>query len=318
LMADGSGGEPAAAWVLIDDGVVARFGSALAWSVRQGASSLDVVVDDVASPVGAAGVVARRAAAFGPTVRVWSVEGTSLAPALASPPVADAGEPPADLAELLKSHGLEVIWEHGVLRGEVLGLEVARTVGSQLEVGVGRHDRSARFEMRRGETLSAALAEAAAAVRDLRRPGAPRHPANTLARSRWLRSLMVARPEAYGFDRLRPVAPPLPWFDLPDAGPAPCVGFLVDKGAEVAGVAGGVGVGGGGGVMVVVVCSVGVDLDLVPTAADCRFLYGEDSPLYLVVPENDDLPVTRSLAARLSPPALVVTVPRGWEAGPGL
>ena len=232
-----------------------------------------------------------------------------MAPAVPALPVPDVFEPPpAELVSLLSAHGLEVIWEHGVLRGEVLGLEVARTVGDRLEVGVGRHDRTARYEMRPSESVSSALEEAAAAVRALRRRGAPAHPANTLARSRWLRSLLLSAPSSFGFASLRAVAPPLPWFDLPEAGPAPAVGVLQSSGAPV-----------------VAVCSVGVDLDLVPTAADCRLLYsspgtrssgsGAAPALCLVMPEGDDLPVTHGLAGRLDPPAQIVTVPRDWQDG---
>jgi hypothetical protein len=60
------------------------------------------------------------------------------------------------------------------------------------------------------------------------------------------------------------------------------------------------------------VASVGVDPDLVPAAADARLLHGAELPLLLVVPEGDDLSVTRGLAARLRRPATVVTVPRDW------
>ena len=298
----GSGDSPQA-WVLIDDGVVARFGSALAWASRFSVSSPEIIVDGSPS---APGIIARRAACFSPAPVVWAVSGTSLTVAAPAPPVPDSAEsPPAGLVSLLSSHGLEVVWEHGVLRGEVLGLEVARTVGDRLEVGVGRHDRSARFEMRPSESVDSALAEASAAVRGLRRPGAPSHPANTLARGRWLRSVLVSSPASFGFASLTPVAPPLPWFDLPEAGPAPAVGVSASSGAPV-----------------VVVCSVGVDLDLVPTAADCRLLYGagpagSGSELWLVIPAGDDLPVTHALAARLDPPARVLTVPRGWEAAGG-
>jgi hypothetical protein len=198
---------------------------------------------------------------------------------------------------LLAAHGLEVVWEHGVLRGEVLGLEVARTVGDHLEVGVGRHDRLARLEMRPGETLSEALDSAAAAVRRLRRPGAPVHPANTLARGRWLRALLVRSPQVVEAEALEPAPPPLPWFDLPEAGAAPAIGWRP------------------GGRRLVAVCSVGVDLDLVPAAADCRLALAPDADLVLVLPEGDDLPVTRDLAGALALPAEVVTVPRDWPAG---
>lgn len=289
--------------MLIDDGAVARFGPALAWADRQGAASLDVLVDGP-TPF-APSVVARRATCFDPAPSVWAVSGRALSPAVAAEPVAeDAFAHDPAVVELLEAQDLEVISEHGVLRGEVLGLEVARTVGDRLEVGVGRHDRIARSEMRPGETTSAALSEAARVVRSLRRVDAPIHPANTLARSRWLRAVLVRAPGLLGLSSLTPVAPPLPWFDLPEAGPAPAVGHL--RASEA----------GSPLTSVVVVCSVGVDLDLVPTAADCRLLYGSPpsaSKLWLVLPEGDDLPVTRALAARLSPPAEVRVVPRAWE-----
>jgi hypothetical protein len=282
--------------VLIDDGDVSRFGGVLAWSSRVGASSLDVFVDGSAA---APGIVARRARCFAARPTVWAVSGRSASVASPSPVVADLTPgPPADLVSLLSAHGLEVVWEHGVLRGEVLGLEVARTVGDQLEVGVGRFDRMARLEMRPSEDLSSALVEAAGAVRDLRRRGAPVHPANTLARSRWLRSVLVGSPSLAGCTALEPVAPPLPWFDLPEAAAAPCVGTLSD------------------GSPVVVVCSVGVDMDLVPTGADAWLMHGAGlgASLLFVVPEGDDLPVTRSLVAELTPPARLVTVGRDWDA----
>jgi len=72
-----------------------------------------------------------------------------------------------------------------------------------------------------------------------------------------------------------------------------------------------VGVDGDGAAMVVA-CSVGIDLDLVPFAADGREALGlGDARLVLAVPERDDHPVTRALAARLRNPAVVVPVPPG-------
>lgn len=207
-------------------------------------------------------------------------------------------EPLDEIVRLLVAHGAEPVLEHGVLRGEVLGLEVARMVGGQLVVGVGRHDRNARTEMRPGEDLGSALDEAVSAVRARRQPDAGRHPANTLARSRWLRSVVVAHPDLVGASSLEAVAPPMPWFDLPEAGAAPCVGRLVD------------------GSSAVVVCSAGIDLDVVPTAADCRLMYSPQGRLIIAVPEGDDVPVNRRLAAALARPADVVTVPRDWERTP--
>jgi hypothetical protein len=286
-----------AVWVLVDDGEVARLGAALAWAWRRNASSLHVIVQEGVAGAGAAGVIARRALEFAqPSVCVWSVDGRRLAEVVPAPPVLSPESADPELVSLLRAHGAEPVVEHGVLRGEVRGLEVARVVGGRLEVGVGRHDRSARAEMRPDEDMGSALDEAVAAVRDLRRPSAPRHPANTLARGRWLRSVACADPSVVGLRSLEPVAPPLPWFDLPDAGAAPAVGS------------------GSDGSRVVAVFSVGVDMDLVPTAADSRRLYSPSAQLVIVVPAGDDVPITRALAASLRAPAEVRTVPRGWEA----
>jgi hypothetical protein len=274
--------------VLIDDGSARRFGPALVWAWREGVEELHVLVEGVLG----AGVVARRAAELAIPPLVWTVSGWSLVPAVAAAELASAD--PVDLAwvEVLEAHGADAVVEHGVLRGEVLGLEVARVVdGGRLEVGVGRHDRHARAELWGDVDPGAALDEAVGAVRARRGAGAAAHPANTLARSRWLRAVVCARPALAGAGvPLRPVAPPLPLPDLTDNGAVPCVGDGL-----------------------VVVCSTGVDPDLVPTAADARRLYQPDARLVIVVPESDDHPVTVALAGALARPASVRTVPRGWE-----
>ena len=301
---DAEGGR---AWVLIDDGVVSRFGPALAWAWRQGVAELHVLVETAlpAGPGPASGVIARRAATMSSPPRVWDVQGRDVSVAAAAEifsveSVPANGRSSACLAryrDLLRDHGAEPVFEHGVLRGEVLGLEVARVVGDQLQVGVGRHDRLARIEMHPDQDLGRALDDAVGAVRARRRLGQPRHPANTLARGRWLRSIVCARPELVGARELLPVAPPLPWFDLPEAGAAPARGTSSP-----------------GGRSLVVVCSVGVELDLIPTAADSRLIHCPDAQLVVAVPEGDDVPVTRALAASLAVPAEVRVVPRGWEA----
>jgi len=281
------------AWVLIDDGSARRFGPALAWAWRHSVAELHVLLEG--EP--AAGVVARRAAEMAVPPTVWLVAGRELIPAVAAP-VACPEPLDAEVVryvEVLRAHGAEPVVEHGVLHGEVLGLEVAHVVNGLLEVGVGRHDRFARAEMRPGQPIGASLDETVASVRDRRRPGAAGHPANLLARSRWLRSVVCARPALVGGASLTPVAPPLPVFDLTHNGAVPSIGT------------------GPSGEPVVVVCSTGVDLDLVPTAADSRRLYRPDAHLVIVVPEGDDVAVTRALAAALARPAEVRTVPRAWE-----
>jgi hypothetical protein len=207
----------------------------------------------------------------------------------------DRAASPVDLsfAEVLRQHGAAPILEHGVLRGEVLGLEVARVVDDRLEVGVGRHDRAAQAEL--GGDPGPALAEAVATVARLRRPGVATHPANTLARSRWLRAVICSRPLLVGAVDLEPVPAPLPATDLTDNSAVPCVGLTA------------------GGEPLVVVCSTGIDPDLIPTAADSRLLHCPDARLLVVMPEGDDHPLTVALATALARPAVLLTVPRGWE-----
>jgi hypothetical protein len=265
-----------------------------------------VLVDDGGVGAGAArasGVVARRAAEWTDGPAVWRIEGRRLVPPPPAAVPASAPVPEAVLAfaEVLRAHGAEPVVEHGELLGDVLGLEVARVTpgaeGWHLEVGVGRLDRSARAEMRPGEADGAALEEVVGVVRTWRRASAPRHPANTLSRQRWLRAALVAEPSWAGAVHLTPIAPPRPSLGLRQGGAAPAAGTALDGGP------------------LIVVCSTGVDVDLVPVAADTRCL--RDGPhaatrLVLVVPEGDDYPVTRSLAAGLRHPAEVVTVRRDW------
>ena len=63
----------------------------------------------------------------------------------------------------------------------------------------------------------------------------------------------------------------------------------------------------------VVVCSVGIDLDVVPTAADARVLNNPDARVVIVVPERDDHHATRRLAERLIGPAEVIGLSGEWR-----
>lgn len=264
-------------------------GGALAWGRKHGVSSLHVVVDDAE----AAGVLARRAALFAlPEVSVSLADGTSLTPADAAPPAEQPSLAAADaeLAPLIVQAGADPAVEHGVLSGEVLGLEVCRVVDGRLQVGVGKHDREAHLLMHSDRPPVEALADAVRLVREVRTPDGPSHEMRRLAAERWLRTVVCRRPELVGVDRLEPVPPAVPRGDLRLPAPAPAVGDDV-----------------------VVVCSVGIDTDLVPTAADARLAYAPAARLVLVVPDADDHPLTRALATSLRSPAEVVTVPDDWR-----
>jgi hypothetical protein len=288
-------------WVLAGD--EPGLGAPLTWAQRSGVADLHVLVDpadNVADPPR----LARRAGEFAVGPGVWSVAGRALSPVDPAPPEDPSGADalPAEAAawaRVMIDVGVEPVVEHGVLRGDVLGLEVARLVpdgqgGWRLEVGVGHHDREARRELRPDEDPLDGLRHVAEVVRTWRSPDARTHPANTLAPERWLRSVLVERPHLVGAGALAAVAPPIDRADLRHRSPAPAAGADED------------------GEPLVVVCSTGIDVELVPAAADSRLLDGRDARLVIVVPEGDDHPVTRTLAGRLRRPAEVRTVSRDW------
>lgn len=288
------------AWVLADPEAdpSRSVGPALAWAGQRSCRDVHLVVD---GPV--AGVVARRASYFATPVRVSRLDGRTLTPATPTP-FEERQLPDPDalaLIGLLEEAGVDVSVEHGEILGEVLGLEMARVVpdeqtGARVEVGVGRHDREA-FGMLHGDVPTAnALRQVIDAVRAHRRAGAPAHPLNRLAGERWLRARLVAEPTRVGAKTLVPIEGTVRRAGVKDVVPAPAVGALDD------------------GTPVVVVASVGIDLDLVPAAADARAAHHPDAELVLVVPERDVHPVTERLAAALHHPARVVGLPGDWRA----
>lgn len=282
------------AWVLAEDAPVRALGPAAAWARQQGAHSVHVVAAE------ATGVLARRAALFAePRPEVFHVEGRTLLDAIPEPHVAEHEVPPEHrrFEELMLAAGAEPAVEHGVLVGEVAGLEVCRAVtdpmlGSvRLEVGVGAHDREA-FLLIHGEIPpEQALAGVVDAVSPHRRVGADPHPLNRLAAERFVRWMLLQRPELVGAQQLAPASPPVPRTNVKDA--VPCVAVGSDP----------------SGAPVVVVCSVGIDLDLVPFAADARARHAPEARLVLAVPERDVVAVTTALAARLAVPAEVIGLP---------
>jgi hypothetical protein len=283
-------------WVLLDERPERGLGAALAWARQQHVDDLHVLADTGAP------VLARRAAPIAAPPTIWAVEGRAVRavePAGFDEPVV----PPAEAdraADVLRQAGVDVVVEHGSIVGEVDGLEVARVVvderGARVEVGVGRHDREA-FALLHGEVPTPeALRSVVETVRGFRRAGAPAHPLNRLAAERWLRRRVIADPSIVGASDLVAVEGTLARDGVKDVMAAAAVG--TDP----------------GGAPVVCVASVGIDLDLVPTAADVRSRFAPEARLVLVLPERDALAVTRDLAAALARPAEVVARPGDWRA----
>jgi len=134
-------------------------------------------------------------------------------------------------------------------------------------------------------------------VRDLRRADAERHPLNQLVPERWLRAVLCRNPEAIGLTSLRPAPSAQKRRGLREVDIAVGTGEALD------------------GRSVVVACSVGIDLDLVPAAADARAAIDPEADLWLVLPERDDHPSSLRMAARLHDPARILSVPDTWRSG---
>ncbi|MGH9101488.1 MAG: hypothetical protein ACRDYD_00660 [Acidimicrobiales bacterium] len=285
------------AYVLVEDDAERSLGPAMAWAAAGGADDLVLLA------TAAGGWLARRAACFESPPDVLEVEGASLRPAVPEAPPGPKASALGDgdaqlLSEAALEAGAEPVTLDGTLRAEVDGLEVARAerddAGWYLAVGVGGHDRTAQRLLHGGRPPLSALQAAVSEVRRHRRGGAPSHPANQLAPERWLRATLVRRPEIVGARRLEPVEHPVLSPGLGSR--SPCAARGVD----------------GDGSPLLVVCSTGVDLDLVPAAADARSALGAGR-LVLAVPEGDVPPSTLSLARRLLEPAQVRLVPRSWR-----
>lgn len=278
-------------WVLVDERAERALGPAMAWAERQpDLSMLHVLLD------GDAGTVARRAAQFDCPITVWSVEGRALRLAVPSPlpwiePV------PADMLEFatqIEQAGAEPLCEWGALVGELRGLEVCRVIRSSetgramLAVGIGAHDREA-FAMIHGDRPpTEALAGVVTAVRPHRSAQAAPHALNRIAQERLLRARLTDDPALVGASVLLPAEPPVARANLKDA--TPCVASGFDATGEP----------------VTVVCSVGIDLDVVPFAADARLRH--PGRLVLVMPERDAHPLTLAILRHLREPAHLVTV----------
>jgi hypothetical protein len=284
LLVDGT------AWVLLADQPGSRLGAALLWSMRNEADRLGVIAEE------ATGLLARRAGAFAPPIEVWHAEGRTLLPAVPEPLMVSRPAPAhhESFRELITKGGAVPSVEHGVLVGEVRGLEVCRVVDdphletTRLEVGVGAHDREA-FQMLHGDVPTIeSLARIVETVAQHRRVGAPQHPLNRLAAERFVRWRIVEDPSLVGMTAVVPVAPPTPRANLKD--PVPCVA-----------------IGEGSDGRHVIVCSVGVDLDLVPFAADAVFAHHGDRVMF-VLPERDRVPATEQLAAAMRVPVAFATL----------
>jgi len=273
------------AWVLLTDRHDRGLGPALLWATHHLASALRVFTDKYADDL------ARRANFFNFDIKIYDV--SSNTPVLAAPSTVEIREISiADelFADFITTAGADLTREHGVLAGEVCGLEVCRVVHdelgeSRLEIGVGAHDREI-FQLLHGRTATIeSLRKVVHEVTSKRVANAVPHPLNQLGRERLLRHLLCASPELIAAVSLEPVSPPSPRANLKD--PVPCC-------------ARGVSCNGDG---VVAIFSIGVDPDVVAFGADARQQINPTADLVFVSPARDVVPPIVQLAKMLHRPA---------------
>ncbi|RLE19861.1 MAG: hypothetical protein DRJ50_11660 [Actinobacteria bacterium] len=282
--------------------------------MRQSATSLNLIGET------GTGVLARRSQQFAFPTSVWFPDERQLLPAIAAPFTEVPLPAPEHLAlrDVIEAAGAVATVEHGVVFGEVRGLEVCRVVdqptvglfselsdvssasaetlldtggaaglagreyeGVQLEVGVGVNDREA-FRLLHGNIPTVeALRGVVETVEAHRTVEAQQHPLNRLAQERFLRWRLGQEPALIGASEVVAAEPPVARPNLKD--PVPCVATAVADGRPA-----------------IVVCSTGVDLDLVPFVADVQAMY--DDPVIIVAPKRDLVPITNDLASLLNSP----------------
>ncbi|MCO5313478.1 MAG: hypothetical protein M9952_11165 [Microthrixaceae bacterium] len=295
---------------LIEEADRRSLGGALVWALRQRASLPGpirvVVIVDADEPT--AGHLAREATWFDVPVAVERIVGTASVP-VAAAPFEDRGEAveiPGEIHALVvgevddaASSGhrdVDVVVEWGVLRVEVLGLEVARVVpgdsagGVRLEIGIGKFDREIAAMMHAEVPPATALHNAVEIVRTYRHAAAALHPLRDLVAERWLRQIALADPSLVGARELFPIDSTLQPQSLRESQPASASGVAAD------------------GSPIIAVFGAGVDLDIVPHAADTRALHDPDATLIIVMPQRNILAPVVAVADALVSPARFVNL----------
>jgi hypothetical protein len=292
------------AWVYVTGRHERSLGPALMWALRNDANALKLFSSECA------GDLARISTHFDFVIEVFEVDAAGVA-RVAGPKIVEKIEVSvADemFAEFIKSAGADVVREHGVISGEVCGLEVCRVVratdsgefggagesgeasDSELEIGVGAHDRET-FKLLHGRTATIeSLRKVIAEVAARRAVGAQVHPLNRLARERMLRHYVCQSPQLVGAKSLQVAQPPIVRTNLKDVVPCCAVGVSLT------------------GEKVIVIFNVGVDPDVVSFGADARGQINGSAELIFAMPTRDIMPAVERVAQMLRRPARFVGV----------
>lgn len=274
---------PDAVWVFVENDPARSLGGVLAWA-HQFSLPLHVLVEKDSS------VVARQAQYFSLPISVWHVDERQLLPAIPEPQLPHVATQPDHLAfaPLITSAGADVVVEHGVVVGEVRGLEMCKVVTdaytgeARLEVGMGAHDREA-FAMVHGDLpTEKALRQVIDAVLPHRTAGADPHPLNSFGVERLHRWNAMQNPESLGFGSITPSEPPVQRANVKDA--VPCFA-----------------IGEANGDTTLLAFVHGVDLNVVPMALDAASR-SELTNVCIVARKKDIVPAIERVAEKSSVP----------------
>ena len=241
-----------AAWGIVDSEPHRSLAHIVLHAYRAHATQLTLVVHGEEALIHGA-AAARRAQWVRMSTTVCQLVERTPQPIESSAITAHPDPPPEhrDFIDQIRSAGAEVVIEHGIVCGEVAGLEVCRVVdgpeGAELSVGVGRHDRMAGEMLFGINGAQNRLAEVVDEVRARRRDDAEPHPLQRLAPERLLRQRLVADPSLVGADNLIPV----PGLDRKESVLSPSPAFAWDPSTRS-----------------VVMATTGLDLGAWPDAVD--------------------------------------------------
>ena len=214
---------------------------------------------------------------FGLDITIWIAEGKELVkhPHITPYQRIRVPEKARKLGAVLEKFDCRLLEEHGILRAEVHGLEVARVVQVEdglfeINVGVGEYDQSAHNTLNGTAGIERNLEEVIATVRKFRsKQGAP-HPLNRVLRSRWLMSEAVSNPDILGLEQLDFLESLLPSHGALRNEPCSAIGRKDES-------------------VTLVLAATGMDLSLVPQAGGQIRRHKPDSLIFLL-PERDQHP----------------------------
>lgn len=284
------------AWLLIDGDASRALGPSVAWTLSRspGISTMHLLAE-----VGS-GILARRAQLLNDNiaVTVWHTKERDILQALPEPPLPSvlAASSHLEFVDIIRGAGADPLVEHGVVVGEVRGLEICRVTDDadtgvvRLEVGMGAHDREA-FAMVHGDLPTAsALSDVVSSVSVHRADGAAPHPLNMFGAERLLRARVIEDPSIVDCKSVIAAEPPVARTNVKD--PVPCV--AMGENAE--------------GERQILVFVSGVDLDVVPFALDAWHRLDRTANITVVMRDKDKVASIDRLAQLGVVPVKVLTL----------